>query len=358
MPARARRASPSWPRKRAGPWSLPTGPRCRRPPKPSTSRRPSPATAVATTTAWATTWRLTRTLQLVAFMNTYGKRWPASERSRKAATRRRGRRRSGRPHFGAAAVGAKGAGQVVDLAGAQRRAGSPSSPLRTASGRRGGAAPAGWGRTTRRVAWDAQTPDLQRSCLTGGVGAVALRQPLRAALVGSGADHRGELGLDEGLVDGLGGLADPIVNVRSLECVQSFQGLPTVQTGRGPPCACVFSREPLAWNSLTIARWSLQRERLRRCIYRHVEQGTHTHSPCTQETTDSNGDRARPVRTLPPTARPSWYRRHKPDHSGATPAEPIVLAELGHLTGGCRRSNLIRRCSVHAAYGARGGVSR
>jgi hypothetical protein len=54
--------------------------------KPSTSRRPSPHTPVATTTAWATTRRLTRALQSVASRNTYGKLWPASERSRNAAT--------------------------------------------------------------------------------------------------------------------------------------------------------------------------------------------------------------------------------------------------------------------------------
>jgi hypothetical protein len=35
---------------------------------------------------------------------------------------------------------------------------------------------------------------------------VALGQPIRGALVGCSADHLGELGLDEGLVDRLGGL--------------------------------------------------------------------------------------------------------------------------------------------------------
>jgi hypothetical protein len=52
--------------------------------------------------------------------------------------------------------------------------------------------------------------------------AVALGQPLRGALVRASADHGGELGFDEGLVDGLGGLADAVVDLRGRECVQDF----------------------------------------------------------------------------------------------------------------------------------------
>jgi hypothetical protein len=52
--------------------------------------------------------------------------------------------------------------------------------------------------------------------------AVALGQSLRRALVGSSTDHAGELGFDQGLVDGLGGLADAVVDVRGLECVQDL----------------------------------------------------------------------------------------------------------------------------------------
>jgi hypothetical protein len=35
-------------------------------------------------------------------------------------------------------------------------------------------------------------------------------------------DHRGELGLNEGLVDRLGGLADAVIDVRDRECVQDL----------------------------------------------------------------------------------------------------------------------------------------
>jgi hypothetical protein len=37
-----------------------------------------------------------------------------------------------------------------------------------------------------------------------------------------GADHRGELGLDQGLVDRLGRLADAVIDLRDLECVQDL----------------------------------------------------------------------------------------------------------------------------------------
>jgi hypothetical protein len=46
--------------------------------------------------------------------------------------------------------------------------------------------------------------------------AVALSQPRLRALVWGGADHRGELGPDEGLVDGLGGLTDAVIDLRGL----------------------------------------------------------------------------------------------------------------------------------------------
>jgi hypothetical protein len=39
---------------------------------------------------------------------------------------------------------------------------------------------------------------------------IALGEASLGALVGGGADHRGELGLDQGLVDGLGGLTDAV----------------------------------------------------------------------------------------------------------------------------------------------------
>jgi hypothetical protein len=86
--------------------------------------------------------------------------------------------------------------------------------------------------------------------VTGGGGqqpgpvAVALGQALWAALMGAGADHGRELGLDQGLVDGLGGLADPVVDLCDRECVQDLQQCRLVKGHR----ACVLSREPLAWS--------------------------------------------------------------------------------------------------------------
>jgi hypothetical protein len=77
---------------------------------------------------------------------------------------------------------------------------------------------------------------------TPGPVAVALRQPLRDALVGGGADHGGGLGLDEGLVDGLGSLADAVV--RDRKCVQDLQQCSLVKGQR----ALVVSRPSLAWS--------------------------------------------------------------------------------------------------------------
>jgi hypothetical protein len=166
------RASPPWPWKRAGPWSPPTGPRCHRPPKPSASRRPSPITPSPQPPPGRPPRRSTRALQSVAASNTDGKRWPASDRARNAATSWSRSAQIPEDHtFGGATVGAKRADQAVVLAGAQRRAGRPASPPQPAPGRPGGAAPAGWGRTTRPATWDAQAPDPQPSCSTGGVGA-------------------------------------------------------------------------------------------------------------------------------------------------------------------------------------------
>src|SRR6266568_3109938 len=53
------------------------------------------------------------------------------------------------------------------------------------------------------------------------------------------ADHRRELGLDERLVDRLGGLADPVVDLRGLECLQGFQQCRLV---KGHRALCPFTR--------------------------------------------------------------------------------------------------------------------
>jgi hypothetical protein len=53
--------------------------------------------------------------------------------------------------------------------------------------------------------------------------AVAQVGSVLAAFVAGGADGVGELGLDQGLIDGFGGLADPVADIGGLECVQDFE---------------------------------------------------------------------------------------------------------------------------------------
>jgi hypothetical protein len=90
--------------------------------------------------------------------------------------------------------------------------------------------------------------------------AVALGQPGLGALVGGGADYLRELGFDEGLVDGLGGLADAVIDLRRLECVQDFDQCRVVE---GHHALCPFART-IGVVSLTIARWPLCYAQLRR----------------------------------------------------------------------------------------------
>jgi hypothetical protein len=89
--------------------------------------------------------------------------------------------------------------------------------------------------------------------------AVALGQPGLGPFMW-GADHRGELRLDEGLVDGLGGLTDAVVDLRRRECVQDLQQCRLV---KGHRALCPFTRT-IGLVSLTIARWPLQRGHPRR----------------------------------------------------------------------------------------------
>jgi hypothetical protein len=90
--------------------------------------------------------------------------------------------------------------------------------------------------------------------------AVALGQPSLGALMRSGTDHGRELSLDERLVDRLGGLTDPIIDLRGLQCVQDLQqGRPI----KGHRALCPFT-STIGLVSLTIARWPLQSAHLRR----------------------------------------------------------------------------------------------
>jgi hypothetical protein len=124
--------------------------------------------------------------------------------------------------LGDATVSAKRADQVVDLAGAHpmqirlhhhREQGlvDPASPLEQAGEERPGS-----------QLGDAQLQIPRRRSKHAGSVAVALGRPVRGALVGGGADHGGELGLDQRLVDGLGGLADAVIHLRGRECVQNL----------------------------------------------------------------------------------------------------------------------------------------
>jgi hypothetical protein len=82
---------------------------------------------------------------------------------------------------------------------------------------------------------------------------IALGQPSLGALMRSGTDHGRELSLDERLVDRLGGLTDPIIDLRSLQCVQDLQQCRLV---KGHRALCPFART-IGLVSLTIARWPL-----------------------------------------------------------------------------------------------------
>jgi hypothetical protein len=77
---------------------------------------------------------------------------------------------------------------------------------------------------TPHAAWGSATPDPQ-AVVFSTVGRWPLRWASRSGVrwCRGGADHAGELGPDEGLVDGLGGLADAVVDLCGLECVQDLQ---------------------------------------------------------------------------------------------------------------------------------------
>jgi hypothetical protein len=83
---------------------------------------------------------------------------------------------------------------------------------------------------------------------------IALGEPGVGALVRCGADHGRELGLDEGLVDGLGSLTDAVINLRGRECVQDFDECRLV---KGHRALCPFA-STIGLVSLTIARCPLE----------------------------------------------------------------------------------------------------
>jgi hypothetical protein len=153
--------------------------------------------------------------------------------------------------LGDAAVGTQGPDQVVDLAGAHameiglhhhREQGlvDPAAPLQ----QRGEERP-------HPQLGDAQLQIPRRGRQQPWAVAVALGESLGRALVGCGADHGREFGLDEVLVDGLGGGADAVIDLRCLECVQDLQQCRLV---KGHRALFPFART-IGLVSLTIARW-------------------------------------------------------------------------------------------------------
>jgi hypothetical protein len=58
---------------------------------------------------------------------------------------------------------------------------------------------------------------------SAGSRAVALGGAALGALVRRRADHRGELGVDQRLVERLGGGADALVNVGGFECLEELE---------------------------------------------------------------------------------------------------------------------------------------
>jgi len=99
-----------------------------------------------------------------------------------------------------------------------------------------------------------QLGDAQLQIPSGGrqrPGAVAVAQvgARVGALTGRSTDHRGQLGLDQGLVDRLGGLADTVVHLSHPKCFQNLQQGRLVQGHR----VDVLSRDPWSVHAKTHA---------------------------------------------------------------------------------------------------------
>jgi hypothetical protein len=87
-----------------------------------------------------------------------------------------------------------------------------------------------------------------------GPGAVALRGPGVGALVRRGADHRGPLGLDQRLMQRLGGGADAVIGVGNFQCLEQLEA------DWSRTIAWPYSSEcSLAGTRRTSTRWPLAR---------------------------------------------------------------------------------------------------
>jgi hypothetical protein len=86
-----------------------------------------------------------------------------------------------------------------------------------------------------------------------GAVPVALRDPLAGAFVRAGADHRGQLGLDQRLIDRRRGLPDSFFDITTLEHLEYLEQGRLVQSHR---VKCPFART-IGVVSLTFTRWPL-----------------------------------------------------------------------------------------------------
>jgi hypothetical protein len=105
-----------------------------------------------------------------------------------------------------------------------RRAGRPPSPPRTSPDPPAGGVTTSWGRTTQCAASgirNSRPPGIDRQ--RPGAAPATLCEMLRRSLVRRGTDHRGQLGLDQHLVDRLRSLADSITDIAGLDCVENLE---------------------------------------------------------------------------------------------------------------------------------------
>ena len=112
------------------------------------------------------------------------------------------------------------------------------SPPRTTPGRPCAGVPAATGRKTQPAAWGSATPSHRSWSPAPGVGAVALPRPVRVRWCGAAPITAVSLA-SINLVDRLGGLADPLVDLRGLECIQDFQPCRLV---KGHRALCPFAK--------------------------------------------------------------------------------------------------------------------
>ena len=160
----------------------------------------------------------------------------------------RGPRRSATPRTWSAAVGAQGADQVVDLAGrdavqvglhhhGEQRLIHPTAAFQQ--------------RWEERARPQFRDPHPRPESTAAGVGGRCAARAGVGALVRGGVDHRGELSLDQRLVDGFGSVAYSVAEIGGLECLENFEQGRVIQ-GHRVSCPSARTFESV---SLTVTRW-------------------------------------------------------------------------------------------------------